>query len=111
MWMEFIALFAPAVITLSVRYRKNNGTAWEWFRYVREYITALLVNVWSTQAVIVYVLRATGEESGDFVRFVFMIKYLLIACVLAFITSYIWEGLAKALSVSAQFEERSNRDK
>lgn len=110
MCMEFIALFAPAVITMSVRYRKNNGKAWEWFEYIKEYITALLVNVWSTQAVIIYVLRATGEESGDFVRFAFMTKYLLIACALAFITPYIWGALAKALSVSVQFEERNNRD-
>lgn len=107
MWMEFIALFAPAVITMSIRYSHNNGKPWEWFRYVREYTTALLINVWSTQAVIIYVLRATGEESGDFVRFVFITKYLLIACALAFVTAYVWEALAKALSVSVRFEERS----
>lgn len=104
--MEFIALFAPAVITMSVRYTRNNGKTWEWFRYVEEYVIALIINVLTTQAVITYVLRATGEESGDFVRFVFMTKYLFIAGVLAFVMPYIWEAFAKAVSVSVTFQER-----
>lgn len=108
--MEFIALFAPAVITMAIRYKKKNGKEWEWFLYVKEYVAALLVNVWSTQAVVTYVLGATGEESGDFVRFAFMTKYLLIACVLAFIMPYIWEALTKALSVSVHMEERDKKE-
>lgn len=104
--MEFIALFTPAVITMSVRYRRNNGKTWEWFQYVKEYIIALFINVLTTQAVITYVLGATGEESGDFARFAFMTKYLIIAGILAFIMPYIGEAFNKAVSVSVTFEER-----
>ena len=107
--MEFIALFMPAVITMAVRYNRNHGKTWEWFRYVMEYVIALLINVLSTQAVITYVLRATGEESGDFVRFAFMTKYLMISCALAFIYPYIWEALMKAISVSVQMEGRNEK--
>lgn len=107
--MEFIALFIPAVITMSVRYVRNNGKTWEWFRYVMEYVIALFVNVLTTQAVITYVFRATGEESGDFVRFAFMTKYLMIAGALGFIMPYIWEALMKAISVSVRLEERNEK--
>ena len=107
--MEFIALFTPAVITMSVRYRRMNGKSWEWFRYVREYVIALIMNVLTTQIVITYVLGATGEESGDFVRFAFMTKYLLIASVLAVVMPYIWEAFTKALTVTVQFEEREKK--
>lgn len=107
--MELIALFVPAVITMSVRYVRNNGKSWEWFRYIMEYGIALFVNVLTTQSVIVYVLRATGEESGDFARFAFLVKYLVIAGVLAFIMPYIWEGLMKAISVSVRLEERHEK--
>lgn len=107
--MEWIALLVPAVITMSVRYVRKNGKTWEWFRYVMEYAIALFVNVLTTQVVITYVLGATGEESGDFVRFAFMTKYLMIAGILAFIMPYIWEALMKAISVSVRMEERHEK--
>lgn len=103
--MEFIALFIPAIITVSVRYRRNAGELWKWFWYVREYAVALLVNVIFTQGVIVYVLGATGEGTSDFERFAFSTKYLVIACFLAFVLPYIWEALTKAVSVSVDVDK------
>lgn len=102
--MEFIALFIPALITVSVRYRRNKGEMWKWFDYVKEYGVALLVNVIFTQAVIVYVLGATGEGTLDFERFAFSTKYLVIACFLAFVLPYVWEALTKAISVSVEVD-------
>lgn len=103
--MEFIALFMPAIITVSVRYRRNAGEMWNWFGYIKEYGIALLVNVVMTQAVVVYVLGATGESVSDFERFAFSTKYLVIACFLAFVLPYVWEALTKAISVSVDVDK------
>ena len=42
--MEFIALFIPALITVSVRYRRNKGEMWKWFDYVKEYLPFIFIN-------------------------------------------------------------------
>lgn len=52
--MKLIALFVPAIITISIRYRRNDGKGWNWFVYLKEYAYALLTNVFLTQAVISY---------------------------------------------------------
>lgn len=102
--MELISLLMPAVITVSVRHKRNNGVLWKWFDYVKEYVLSVLANVAATQIIVVYVIRATGVGTQDFERFAFSAKYLVIACFLAFVFPYIWEALSKAVSVSVDVE-------
>lgn len=108
--MEFIALFLPAIVTVSIRYKRNNGQLWTWFEYVKEYAQSVLINVILSQCVVVYVLGATGEEISDFARFAFSTKYLIIACALAFAVPYIWEALAKAVAISVNISTDENDD-
>ena len=98
--MRMIALFMPAVITLSIRYRRNEGREWGWFRFIQEYVTAVLFNVFATQSVITYLLGMGGVDIEAFDSFPFFTKYLFIACVFAFLFAYMVEIIKKYIHIS-----------
>lgn len=107
--MKIIALFAPAIITMAIRFKKNGGEAWGWFDYVKEYLQALLFNVIVTESIITYVLGASGEESIAFERFSFFTKYMWIACAIAYITPCFWSALNKAFAISCEVCKRDEK--
>lgn len=99
--MRIIALYLPALITVAIRYQRNSKNKWAIFDYVREYGIAVIGNTVLTQFIIQYLLNS--DEVIDitaFDRFYFFTKYMIIACVIAFVLPYICEVIRKYVSVS-----------
>lgn len=110
--MKIIALYLPAVISVAIRYQRGNKRKWEVIDYIREYAIAVIVNTVLTQFIVQYLL--SSDEIIDisaFERFFFYTKYMVIACILAFILPYVWEVLNKLVSVSFKVGENHEEKK
>lgn len=109
--MRVIALFLPAVISLAIRYSRCGGTDWKVFVYIKEYVYALLFNVFAAQSLITYILGAEGVSIEAFDSFPFFTKYIFIACVLAFLFPYAQEFIGKYAGVSFGIKNREENEK
>ena len=110
-YMKIIALFLPAVLTVAVYHKRNNGCTWDWFKYITEYALAILVNTFITQSVITYLFGFDGVDSTAFESFPFFTKYIAIAFALAVLFPYIRELVSKAFSVSFEIGVRDEKKK
>lgn len=109
--MKWIAVFLPSIITITIRYKRSNGDRWKILRYISEYFIAVICNVVITQSTVQYFLSDGVIDTKAFERFTFFTKYMIIACVLAFIIPYIYEIISKYIHVSIKVKERVNEEK
>lgn len=107
--MEYIALFSPAIISLGIEYKKNNGENWNWFEYLYKYALFLICNVLLTESLISYILKMGSVTNDAFGSFPFFTKYLLIATVFAIILPYLCKIVRENISVSFEIH-RDNID-
>ena len=107
--MSFIALFMPTSISLLIR-NKRRGKKADLPEMILEYAVLVVMNVFITMAVIIYVLGMGDVEAQAFNSFPFFTKYLLIACVIAWLTPYVEEILCKFIGVSFTVEKRETVD-
>lgn len=108
--MRYIALFFPAILSVGISYRRNNGEKWLWFDYVREYVGAVICNALVAGFVISYVLGLGAVNIEAFDSFPFFTKYLLIAIVLATLFPHIRDVIKANISISYEIDKKQDKD-
>lgn len=102
--MSFIALFLPASISMLIRNRRK-GKAYCLPESIFEYAIHVLINVFLTQSVVVYLLGISEVDMQALSSFPFFTKYTLIAMVIAWLTPYVEEIICKFVGISFTVEE------
>ena len=92
--MNFIALFVPALFTVTIRQKRKNAGEPKIFPTVLEYGKAVLICNLFAMLVVTYIFKIDGIMETAFASFPFFIKYviieLLFACALPYLEE-IWE--------------------
>ena len=100
--MRYIALFFPAILSVGIEYRKNDGNCWSWFEYLCKYAGFLICNVLMTQSLVSYVFGLGTVTIDAFDSFPFFTKYLFIASAFAIILPHVCRIIKANISVSLE---------
>lgn len=103
--MRYIALFFPAIISVGIEYRKNDGKCWGWFEYLCKYAGFLICNVLMTQSLVSYVFDLGTVTIDAFDSFPFFTKYLSIASAFAIILPHILRIIKANIYVSLEIHK------
>ena len=107
--MSFIALFMPASISMMIRNRRKEK-AYSLPASIFEYAVLVLINVFITQSVIVYLLGISEVDMQALNSFPFFTKYTFIAMAIAWLTPYVEEVLCKFIGISFYVEQVDKND-
>ena len=110
--MEIIGLFAPAMISVWIKHRRNEELTWHMPKLLFEYGIYVWVNVFLSGCIITYVLGMSGVTYDALTSYSFFTKYTFIAVVMAVIVPYVEEIISKYFKVTLSVkekEEKSNR--
>lgn len=107
--MKIIGLFAPALISVWIKYLRDEKKICQMPMILIEYGIYVLVNVLVTTGIITYGLNMDGITADAFDSFPFFTKYVVIAIVAAFLTPYIEEMIKKYIQVT--FSVRAHDEK
>lgn len=102
--MKFIGLFMPAIVSLMIRNRNNEKEDWRMPQVFFRYGIYVLVNVWLTEGIIIYVLGLSGVIEEALTSFPFFLKYTLIALAMAVVVPYVEEIIRKYISIGLTVE-------
>lgn len=100
--MEFVAVFLPACISMSILYRRNGNKSitgsllYDIFKYVEWVIGINLINLF----LICVVLRRTEIYSSAFDKLSVSMAYTSIACFWAILLPYVFETVRKFFSIT-----------
>lgn len=98
--MNFIALFAPALFTVTIRQKRENAGEQKILPTVLEYgKTVLICNLFAMLAV-TYIFKIDGVMETAFTSFPFFIKYAVIELLFACILPYLEEIWKKYVHIS-----------
>ena len=100
--MRYIALFFPAILSVGIEYRKNDGKCLSWFEYLCKYAGFLICNVLMTQSLVSYVFGLGTVTIDAFDSFPFFTKYLFIASAFAIILPHVCRIIKANISVSLE---------
>ena len=106
--MRYIALFFPAIISVGIEYRKNDGKCWCWFEYLCKYAGFLICNVLMTQSLVSNVFDLGTVTIDAFDSFPFFTKYLFIASVLAIVSAHVYRIMKANISVSLEIHKNTD---
>lgn len=98
--MKFIALFFPAILSMAIDYKKNNGETWNWFDYLYKYTAYVICNVFFTESVVSYIFKKGSVSIDALNSFSFFTKYILAASVFALILPHFYKIVKENISVS-----------
>lgn len=97
--MIFIALFLPALITMTIRRKRNIDCHKDWISTLLEYGRAVLFCNLILMIVITYLFKMQGVQASAFNSFPFFIKYVIMAVVYSALIPYVEEIAAKLFHI------------
>ncbi|MBD5514084.1 MAG: hypothetical protein HDR06_05360 [Lachnospiraceae bacterium] len=104
--MRYIALFFPAIISVGIEYKKNNGEKWNWFEYIYKYAFFLISNVFLTESLVTYIFKMGAVTIDAFDSFPFFTKYILAATVFAVILPAVLKIIRANISFSFELHKK-----
>lgn len=108
--MRYIALFFPAILSVGILYKKEEGRNWNWFDYLYKYAVFLIGNVLLTESLISYVFKLGTVTIDAFDSFPFFTKYLFIASVLAIVSAHVYRIMKANISVSLEIHKNTDHN-
>lgn len=106
MRMEFIALFFPACIAMTIRQKRGTGCEKQWFMVLLEYGRTVLWCNFLPVVIINYILGMDGVVSEALSSFSFFSKYIVIACVCSFLIPYVQEVVSRYIQIRFFLKEK-----
>ena len=103
--MEFIALFIPSFITMSIKLRRGTLSESGVFSIIFEYAQNVLWTNFFVVSIVTYLLGMDDVQSNALKSFPFFTKYVVIAVIWAFFLPYIQEVGKRYIKIHFHIKE------